>query len=365
MEACCVADETCQLVESLEQQRRDALCAKNLDALRALVHPQFVLIGTRSAGPFTMNRDEWLEAIQKRDVTTIELRVKDAGLFGNVMVGTVEARWRVQYLGRNIDDCVLLTDVWVHEDGRWQALDVARGVTRDRPEVVRRDDPVHDPGRSSRFRVLPVGRPDGSKHDHDAEERQLVVIEADVRCPQPAEDVLERISLDRGGHHRATRQRAEGEADAVRRLRAEVEIRQPGGRGVAGRQAFEARARRIETPFGADVVVSEFISSVGVSLGIERVLAEMRFEEVERPIGIQLYGADAGVMARAAGIAGVSVGRASDLADAVREGIASGKPCVIDANIDGDLNPAGAGIWELPGMGRSKPGIGKQYVPEG
>ena len=55
---------------------------------------------------------------------------------------------------------------------------------------------------------------------------------------------------------------------------------------------------------------------------------------------------------------------ASDLADAVREGIASGKPCVIDANIDGDLNPAGAGIWELPGMGRSKPGIGKQYVPD-
>jgi len=49
----------------------------------------------------------------------------------------------------------------------------------------------------------------------------------------------------------------------------------------------------------------------------------------------------------------------------VRAGIASGKPCVIDANIDGDLNPCGAGIWELPGMGRSKPGIGKQYVPEG
>jgi hypothetical protein len=37
-------------------------------------------------------------------------------------VGTVEARWRVQYLGRNIDDCVLLTDVWVCEDDRWQAV---------------------------------------------------------------------------------------------------------------------------------------------------------------------------------------------------------------------------------------------------
>ncbi len=76
------------------------------------------------------------------------------------------------------------------------------------------------------------------------------------------------------------------------------------------------------------------------------------------------YNPDFAAMARAAGIAGVSVGRASELADAVRDGIKSGKPCVIDANIDGDLNPSGAGIWELPGMGRSKPGIGKQYVPE-
>jgi acetolactate synthase-1/2/3 large subunit len=75
------------------------------------------------------------------------------------------------------------------------------------------------------------------------------------------------------------------------------------------------------------------------------------------------YNPDFAAMARAAGVAGVSVGRASELADAVREGIKSGKPCVIDANIDGDLNPSGAGIWELPGMGRSKPGIGKQYIP--
>src|SRR5687767_11443601 len=76
------------------------------------------------------------------------------------------------------------------------------------------------------------------------------------------------------------------------------------------------------------------------------------------------YNPDFAAMARASGIAGMSVSKASELSDAVRDGIKSGKPCVIDANIDGDLNPAGAGIWELPGMGRSKPGIGKQYVPE-
>jgi len=64
----------------------------------------------------------------------------------------------------------------------------------------------------------------------------------------------------------------------------------------------ESPFRQICRRYGADVVVSEFISSVGISLGIERVLAEMRFEPVERPIGIQIYGSDAGIMATAAGM---------------------------------------------------------------
>ena len=29
---------------------------------------------------------------------------------------------RVKYLGRFIEDCVLLTDVWVKDDGQWRAL---------------------------------------------------------------------------------------------------------------------------------------------------------------------------------------------------------------------------------------------------
>ncbi len=64
----------------------------------------------------------------------------------------------------------------------------------------------------------------------------------------------------------------------------------------------ESPFRQVCRRYGADVVVSEFISSVGISLGIERVLAEMRFEPVERPIGIQIYGADAEIMAKAAGM---------------------------------------------------------------
>ena len=117
-----MATDTCQLIDGLEREWRDALCTKDMDRLRSLVHPDFVLIGTRSTGPFVMHSDEWLEAIQRREVDTIDLEVHDATALDQVMVGTVQAKWRVKYLGRVIEDCVVLTDVWVKDEGRWRAL---------------------------------------------------------------------------------------------------------------------------------------------------------------------------------------------------------------------------------------------------
>lgn len=111
-----------QVIEELERNWRDALCSKDMERLRSLVHPDFVLIGTRSTGPFMMHRDEWLDAIQRREVDTIEIEIRDATMLDNVMIGTVHARWRLKYLGRIIEDCVLLTDIWVKDDGQWRAI---------------------------------------------------------------------------------------------------------------------------------------------------------------------------------------------------------------------------------------------------
>jgi len=117
-----VADPNCKVIEGLEREWRDALCEKDMARLQSLVHEDFVLIGTRSTGPFMMTRDEWLDAIQRREVDAIEVEVLDATAANDVMIGTVQARWRLKYLGRIIEDCVLLTDVWVKDDGRWQAI---------------------------------------------------------------------------------------------------------------------------------------------------------------------------------------------------------------------------------------------------
>jgi ketosteroid isomerase-like protein len=114
--------QACELIGAVERQWRDALCANDLEQLRLLVHPSFVLIGTRASGPFKMNRDEWLEAIQRRELVRIELTVEDATVLDQVMLGTVHAKWCVKYLGREIEDIVLLTDVWVCENDRWQVI---------------------------------------------------------------------------------------------------------------------------------------------------------------------------------------------------------------------------------------------------
>jgi len=64
----------------------------------------------------------------------------------------------------------------------------------------------------------------------------------------------------------------------------------------------EAPFRQVCRGFGADVVVSEFLSAVGIALGRQQLLSSLRFAASERPIGIQLYGAQPEVMAKAASL---------------------------------------------------------------
>ena len=67
-----MADKCCKMIEGLERRWCDALCSRDLDQLGELVHPDFVLIGSRPTGPFEMHREEWLEAIQRRDVVGVD-----------------------------------------------------------------------------------------------------------------------------------------------------------------------------------------------------------------------------------------------------------------------------------------------------
>jgi tRNA-dihydrouridine synthase B len=64
----------------------------------------------------------------------------------------------------------------------------------------------------------------------------------------------------------------------------------------------ESPFRRLCRSFGADVVVSEFVSSEGIRRGDRRTHEYLRFHPDERLIGVQIFGADPTAMAEAAAL---------------------------------------------------------------
>lgn len=64
----------------------------------------------------------------------------------------------------------------------------------------------------------------------------------------------------------------------------------------------EAPFRQVCRALGADVLMTEFLSSEAIRRGIRKTIGGAEFEAVERPIGVQIYGADPEAMARAAAI---------------------------------------------------------------
>ncbi|MGH7677567.1 MAG: tRNA dihydrouridine synthase DusB [Gemmatimonadaceae bacterium] len=64
----------------------------------------------------------------------------------------------------------------------------------------------------------------------------------------------------------------------------------------------ESPFRRLCRRFGADVVVTEFLSAEGIRRENEATLAKLRFGSDERPIGVQIFGSEPDAMGEAAAL---------------------------------------------------------------
>ncbi len=64
----------------------------------------------------------------------------------------------------------------------------------------------------------------------------------------------------------------------------------------------EAPFRQVCRSLGADVLMTEFLAAEAIRRGIQKTLEGCEFAESERPLGVQIYGADAEAMGRAAAI---------------------------------------------------------------
>jgi hypothetical protein len=109
-------------VRDLEREWSDALFAKDEARLRQLIHPQFKLVGIRSTGTVAVSLEDWLVALQRMDLISLEVRVMDSLRVDETIVATVDAQWKLRFMGHAIDERVLLTDVWVKTEDGWQAV---------------------------------------------------------------------------------------------------------------------------------------------------------------------------------------------------------------------------------------------------
>src|SRR5918998_5801220 len=64
----------------------------------------------------------------------------------------------------------------------------------------------------------------------------------------------------------------------------------------------ESPFRRLCRRFGADVVVTEFLSAEGIRRENEATIAKLRFAPDEHPIGVQIFGGDPEAMGDAAAL---------------------------------------------------------------
>ena len=109
-------------IRELERQWREALFAKDEDRLRQLIHPQFKLVGIRSTGTVAVGLEDWLVALRKMDLISLEVRVMEAVQLDQTIVATVDAQWKLRFMGHAIDERVLLSDVWVKTEEGWQVV---------------------------------------------------------------------------------------------------------------------------------------------------------------------------------------------------------------------------------------------------
>ena len=109
-------------IRAIEEDWRQALLAKDEPALRKILHPRFQLVGVRPTGFIAVDVEGWISALNDMDIANIEIGVEDCVALGDVIVATVKACWKVRYLGQEIEEKVLLTDVWVEGEEGWQVV---------------------------------------------------------------------------------------------------------------------------------------------------------------------------------------------------------------------------------------------------
>jgi len=100
-----------------------AIQGGHVDRLSALMHPNFVFLGLRSAGVKSWSRTEWMAAVGKICFSALEHKVRDLQVFGPTAVATIDGRWTAEAGSVAYNELFMMTDVWTKApNGPWRVV---------------------------------------------------------------------------------------------------------------------------------------------------------------------------------------------------------------------------------------------------
>ena len=104
---------------SREEAWLAAILAKDLNLLDSFLAAEYVYTASNHG---RRNRQEWLDSIADYQFNDLELMDTSVTSYGDVAVVHARIRQDATLAGQVRVGVFLITDVWVHRDGRWQVV---------------------------------------------------------------------------------------------------------------------------------------------------------------------------------------------------------------------------------------------------
>ena len=110
------------LIKQAETAWNDAIRKQDVKAARQFMADDYVLVGVRSTGSNTVERDAWLEGLGAMRVFSYQAEVTRVRVYGDSAVVSVKGAWHISFGGRDVDENFFLTDVWSRQSEGWKVV---------------------------------------------------------------------------------------------------------------------------------------------------------------------------------------------------------------------------------------------------
>src|SRR5258708_4250849 len=110
------------LLRKAEKDWNAAIGAKDADKAVKFMADDYVLVGVRSTGSSTVDRETWLQSLVAMRVFSYQTEVTRLRVYGDSAVVSVKGSWHISFNGQEVDENFFLTDVWSKRADGWKVV---------------------------------------------------------------------------------------------------------------------------------------------------------------------------------------------------------------------------------------------------